>query len=229
MTQRFLVPIGQDGAEVAVRQILAHVWQQAGLSGILIPHSSSKSDLPMPAYLESPEDLGHASMLAPYMPYNAASKAVELLETNPGEPIGLALKPCELRSLVQFSQGSAIDMTSAVTISSDCLAVYPPEDIQWRMADETVEALTEEVLRFAPQGGILLSRFQQSCQICERPYPIDADLQIELIGLDAKTQMVIAVREPAWLESIGMNRPARKKGSHLGKYRKLARQSEAEH
>jgi formate dehydrogenase subunit beta len=205
MTQRFLVPIGQDGAEVAVRQILAHVWQQAGLSGILIPHSSSKSDLPMPAYLESPEDLGHASMLAPYMPYNAASKAVELLETNPGEPIGLALKPCELRSLVQFSQGSAIDMTSAVTISSDCLAVYPPEDIQWRMADETVEALTEEVLRFAPQGGILLSRFQQSCQICERPYPIDADLQIELIGLDAKTQMVIAVREPAWLESIGMN------------------------
>ena len=204
MTQRFLVSVGEDGAEAAVRQILAHVWKQAGLRGILIPHSPTGTDLPSPELLESPDDLNHATMLAPYMPFNAASKAVELLESSPGEAFGLALKPCELRSLVQFTQAHSLDMSPVMTISADCLAVYPPDDIEWRMADETIEALTDEVLRFAPQGGILLSRFQQSCQVCERPYPIDADIQIELIGLDAKTHLIVAARDPSWLETIEM-------------------------
>lgn len=202
MTQRFLVPVGKDGAEAAVRKILAHVWQQAGLRGILIPHSPGGTELPSPTYLQSPEDLSYATMLAPYMPFNAASKAVELLEASPGEPLGLALKPCELRSLIQFAQEHTLNMASVLTISSDCLAVYPPDDMEWRIADETIESLTDEVLRFAPQGGILLSRFQQSCQVCERPYPIDADIQIELIGLDAKTHLVVAARDPSWLETI---------------------------
>jgi formate dehydrogenase subunit beta len=204
MMQRLLVPVGKDGVEAAVREILAHVWLQTGLRGILIPHSPTGTQLPLPTFLESLDDLSHATMLIPYMPFNAASKAVELLDSSPGEPLGLALKPCEHRSLIQFTQTNAIDMSSVLTISSDCLAVYPPEDIEWRLADETMEALTEEVLRFAPQGGILLSRFQQSCQVCERPYPVDADIQIELIGLDAKNQFIVAVRDPSWLETIDM-------------------------
>jgi ferredoxin len=202
MTYRFLVPVEKGGAESAIREILAHVWSQTGLKGILIPYLPVDAELPSPTFLDSPDDLSRSALLAPYMPFNAAVKAVELLESRPGAPLALALKPCELRSLSQYAQQRSIDLSAVRTISSDCLAVFAPEDIEWRLAEEAIDELTEEVLRFAPQGGILLSRFQQSCQLCEQPYPSDADLQFELIGLDAKKHLIVAVKDLSWLEPI---------------------------
>jgi formate dehydrogenase subunit beta len=197
-----MVSVGQDGAETTVRKILAHIWSHSNRNGILIPAFPVGSELPSPTFLEKPKDLSRSTLLAPYMPYNAAANAVELLEANPGAPLALALKPCELRSLEQFARQKSIDLTSVITISSDCLAVFPTEDIVWRLADEAFQDLTEEVLQFAPQGGILLSRFQQSCQVCERPYPVDADVQFELIGFDANKHFIISVKDSTWLEGI---------------------------
>jgi formate dehydrogenase subunit beta len=202
MTQRFMIFIDQDGVESTIRKILAHVWLKTKRRGILIPAVPSGDELPSPTFLETPEDLSRSALLAPYMPYNAAASAVELLDASPGSALALALKPCELRSLRQFARQNSLDLSTVITISSDCLAVFPPEDIGWRLGDEAIQNLTEEVLRFAPQGGILLSRFQQSCQVCERPYPVEADVQFELIGLDASKNIIVSITDPAWFEAI---------------------------
>lgn len=202
MTQRHIVSFDQGGAESAVRKILAQVWTQSSRIGLLIPALPEDAELPLPTFLETPKDLSRSMLLAPYMPFNAAASAVELLEASPGAPLALALKPCELRSLGVYASQKALDLSAILTISSDCLAVFPPEDIEWRLADEAMQDLTEEVLRFAPQGGILLSRFQQSCQVCEQPYPVDADVQFELIGVDARRHFIVAVKDPTWLEGI---------------------------
>jgi formate dehydrogenase subunit beta len=204
MTQSYIVTIDHGNAETTIGEILAHIWSQSNRSGILIPAITPENELPKPTFIQAPEDLPHTSMLAPYMPYNAAANAVELLQENPGAPLALALKPCELRSLKEYARQKAMALTSVITISADCLAVYPPEDIGWRLADGAFKDLTDEVLRFAPQGGILLSRFQQSCQVCERPYPIEADVQFELIGLDVSQHIIVSVKDPAWLEGIDL-------------------------
>jgi NAD-dependent dihydropyrimidine dehydrogenase PreA subunit len=83
-------------------------------------------------------------------------------------------------------------------ISCDCLSLYHPADISWRVgADGDWEAHTREALHFAPQGGILPSRYRVSCQICERPTPRDVHIHFELLGLETSKHFVLGIYDPS--------------------------------
>lgn len=206
MRTRRLVPVDESGPLSAVRGLLARVWEGAALDAMLVPAWDEARHGLEPALLESPAQLGRADPFAPVMRLNSARHAADVLRGNPGARHGLVLRPCELRSLSEIARRETLVLEGAFLIGPDCLATFPHEDFDWRSAHaEDAERLTLDALHFASQGGILPSRLRGSCQLCDRPYPEDADVHIEVLGLETAQSLVVNMRNEALAGRLGWN------------------------
>lgn len=178
------------------RRLLQSVWEAAPLNAFLIPIWSEEEQLPIPTLIRDPESLSQADPFAPVMPGNAARIALETIKAHSGGTLGLCLRPCEMRSLMNIIETEGISRENVLFISSDCLGALPPEDYHRHLTLMTDPSqMTRETLRFAAQGGILPSRYQQSCQLCDAPYPEQADLYLQLFGYETQKQISIGWHE----------------------------------
>lgn len=199
MAIRRLVHVDEAGPLETVRALLLSLWNEADLQGVFAPIRSPNEPAPRPQLAVTPEMLGEADPFAPVMERNAAGEASEILRSHPNERIALFLRPCELHSLRVVAEREALEFEHALLISSDCLSVFPKEDFAWRaQSTEDPEQLTRQALRFSAQGGILPSRYQTSCQLCERPYPQDVDVHFELLGLSTEAHFVVGLGGESW-------------------------------
>ena len=208
MGARRLLMVESQGPLPAIRQLLAGLWAHQQLSAMLIPTWTPSGRMMRATRLTAPESLLTADPFAPVMPMNAASEAATLLSRRPPGPVCLVLRPCELRSLRELSRRQGLALDDTLLVSSDCLAVLPQEDFGWRQTPDTdPDRITKDALHFAAQGGILPSRLRPSCQLCDQPFPDEADLHIQVFGLETNRQVMLEAREAelfAGLEAHGL-------------------------
>ncbi len=203
MATHSLMLVENNGPLLAIRQLLASLWLGRGLTGMLIPTWTRSGRTMKATLLTSPESLLAADPFAPVMPMNAANEAVSVLSRRPPGPVALALRPCELRSLRELARRHPLGLPDAFMVSTDCLAVLPQEDFDWRQGkDLDPDRITKDALHFAAQGGILPSRLRPSCQLCDQPYPKDADLHIQVFGVETSKHILLEVRDPALFETF---------------------------
>jgi ferredoxin len=176
---------------------------------MFIPSWSEEQRLPKATLLQKRSALSKADPFAPVMLANGAADAVNLIQDDPQERNAFVLRPCEVRSLHELVKRIGLRSPDLVIISSDCLAVFPVPDFDWRLGEiQDLEGLTRDALQFAAQGGILPSRYQRSCQFCEVPYPERVSLHIELFGLDTSQFLVLRIPDEATTELLGFVSPA---------------------
>jgi formate dehydrogenase subunit beta len=203
MATRKLLMVETHGPLPAMRQLLASLWPHRKLSGMLIPTWTRSGRTMKATLLTSAESLLSADPFAPVMPMNAASEAAHVLSRRPPGTICLVLRPCELRSLRELARRQALPLSDTILVSSDCLAVLPQDDFEWRHATQAdPDQITRNALHFAAQGGILPSRLRPNCQLCDQPYPEDADLHIQVFGLETTKQVILETLDDELLSAL---------------------------
>lgn len=179
-----------------VRRFLGAVWEQAGLDALLI---AANSDQPTPGKVTLIEDAGLIDSVNPFSPLmteNLARDIPRVIREQPGKRLGVLLRPCELRALVEVVKHTPVNLENLLTICIDCLGTLPPEDFEWRAEQaESIEELTDEALQFARQGGILDYRHRTACQMCAAPGAQLADLNISLLGLPVRQHILVQARD----------------------------------
>jgi hypothetical protein len=198
MSVRRLLQVDERDPLSTARSLLSHVWVDSKLDGMLIPSWIEDQPFPTATLHQDPQSLSQSDPFSPIMPQNIAGVAADLVQQHPDRRLGLSLRPCELRSLVQLADRDGIDLSDTLLISTDCLSVFPLEDVHWRLGEvKDKDQLTRDALQFAAQGGILPSRFKKSCQLCDIPYPRSADVQIELLGIATNQHIVVDLSDKA--------------------------------
>lgn len=179
----------------SARALLQDLWHTASLEGFYIPIWPEQAEAPQGGICDEPSQLTLADPFAPVMPMNQAPQAYQALHDHPGRRWGLFLRPCEWRTFKTLVDRSGEPGGALVlAMSADCTGTMAPQDFVARGAGD-MHALTREALHFASQGGILPSRRQSSCQLCEDPFPRDVDLQFELFGIPTEQYLVISFRD----------------------------------
>jgi formate dehydrogenase subunit beta len=148
--------------------------------------------------LESPDQAPQANPFRPMMKTNLASLVVDTLKAHPGKRIGVILRSCELRALNQLAWHGALKKEDLLTICVDCLGTYALDEFGWRTDRLALTRdITEETLRFAPQGGIAAYRYRPACQICSNPGAKEADINLCVIGLPVREEILVGTRNGA--------------------------------
>jgi ferredoxin len=192
---RQLYPVDHQDPLETTRAILEKLWHVAEFEAGYLPYWDGNGAFPQGGLLQQASQLGDVDPFAPVMPFNHAPAALQALRDNPQRRVAVFLRPCEWRSFNTLARRSGEQFGNLFAISADCTGVIPLQDYEALSVGDP-QRMTLKVLHFAALGGILPSRYQNSCQLCEDPFPAEVDLHIELFGIPTEEQLVLIFRDP---------------------------------
>ena len=174
----------QDSTLQTVQAVLRSLLANGAVDALLVPMSLPSGSV-APMLVTDPAALDRADPLAPVLPINAARAASLLTATDQQRTLGLVLRSCEIRALVELVKFQQASLDNALIIGVDCPGTYSVTDYQ--AADKA--QLTEQLLAGAASGepkpyeGLA---FRAACQICEQPLPEGEHLALTvgLVGVE---------------------------------------------
>jgi formate dehydrogenase subunit beta len=180
----------QVSTRQTIQTILATLLEKRVVDAWLVPMVLPGGTV-APMLVRDPQALHKADPLAPVLPINAARAVANLTVTGHQETLGVVLRACEIRALVElvkFQQAKA-DASAGDNIllaGIDCLGTYQVPDYQ-AVGDKG--ALVDDLLAGATSGQLSPFEgmaFRTACQICEQPLPQGdhVDLTLGLVGLE---------------------------------------------
>jgi formate dehydrogenase subunit beta len=185
----------QDSALKTIREILRTLLDRGVVDALLVPMLQTTGNM-APMLVTDPAALDQADPLAPVMPINAARAASQLTMTAHKETLGVVLRSCEIRALVELVkfQQAKLDNADGVGVGGpmvriigvDCLGTYGVTEWQGASVKQSVmdELLSGAVTgALGPFGGM---QFRAACQMCEQPLPEGEHvaLTLGLVGVE---------------------------------------------
>ena len=183
------------------------------VDALLVPQATPAGDNVVPTLVAHPDRLERAAPLAPAFSVNGATVAARLTKTLPEGRLGVFLRPCEMRGLVELAKLKQVQMERLFVIGTDCLGAYPVAAYAAlaSQGDPTLPLLRAAAeARMAPTEG---AAFREACQICEQPIPgqytaegegapYQPDLAFGLFGAPLPDRVLVTAREESILEVL---------------------------
>ena len=180
----------QDGALKAIREILRTLLEKGVVDALLVPMRQMTGNV-APMLVTDAAALDQADPLTPVLPINAARAASQLTMTAHKEKLGVVLRSCEIRALVElvkFQQAKLDndDGPGVCVVGVDCLGTYGVTEWQGASAKQFVldELLSGAVTgELSPFEGM---QFRAACQMCEQLLPEGEHvaLTLGLVGVE---------------------------------------------
>ena len=198
-----------------LREFITQIWLASNLDGMLVTMNGGDDVKAIPGYITNIASLTEVNPFKPLMEINAARLIPDILADYPKSKVGALLRPCEMRALTEMTKHASIDIDNLLTLSVDCLGTLPLDEYQWRLerASKNLPAeqarsinppdeLAHEALQFARQGGIIPYRYRSACQVCPSPAAGSADINVHVLGLPVRQQIMVEASDSRIVEAI---------------------------
>ena len=186
------------------------------VDALLVPMRTPNGTV-TPALVTSPELISEADPLAPVLPVNAATLAGQLSVKEPRAKVGVVLRSCELRALVELTKMQQACLDSLMLIALDCAGTYNVPLCINKINRDKGQGVKDEKQVVGDKGeeagdggeldGLWLQLYRQAathpespdpelrsaCKICEQPVYDGAQITIELLGNDVTHEIRISL------------------------------------
>lgn len=211
MSVQAILEVKDGDVLAALRGFVRQLLEMGIVDALLVPLELPSGDAIVQTLVKDASKLQSANPLAPVMMVNSANVVSNLTRLGNRENVGVVLKSCEMRALVELVKLQQASLDNLVTIGVDCLGTY--ELTQYAQLSNELDdsgGPSVEQLQAAKDGEVLPREgyeFRAACQICEYPIPMSVDINIALIGVDTET-MILLEMEPEIgqkvLEKLGL-------------------------
>jgi len=182
-----LVPVENNNTRAAVNALLTRVMESGAVEALLVPLRNPAGDAVTPALVKNPAMLKEADPLAPVLPLNGARLACMLTQHSPRPRLGVVMRSCEVRALVELVKLQQASLDGMTIIGIDCLGTYEVPDYA----------------RIAKGADLASCILRPACEMCEYPAPTNADIVIQQIGVDNSTALHVEAKA-GWAERLGL-------------------------
>jgi formate dehydrogenase subunit beta len=191
MPRSAVLEVKDGGLAGSVNSFLRSLLERKLLDALIVPLKLPSRNLAAAALVSDPEMLKSANPLAPVMPVSTARIVSSMTKVAPSQrKVGVVLRSCELRALVELVKLKQASLENLVLIGVDCYGTYSVADYE-KFCGET-PALAEELIK---KGGTD-PQLREACQVCEFPTPSNADLVIGLIGVETDKRFLVNAVSP---------------------------------
>lgn len=169
-------------------QFFQNLLEKKIVDALLVPQEVSSGRSIVQTLVKDPSQIRRANPVAPVLLVNGAKLISTLTARDPGQKIGVVLRSCEIRALIELVKFKQASLDPLVIIGVDCLGTFEPMDYQ-RIIEENKGSILEDFI-----SGTLFTRgyrLRKACKICEHPVPEGARLTLGLIGMDTKRELFL--------------------------------------
>ena len=168
----------EDKASKTVNIFLKKLLEQKLLDAILVPVKISNKKSVFQSLITDPNKLDDANVFAPVLPINSAILISRFTKFEPSKKkIGVVLRECESRALVELFKLRQINLENIILIGVDCGGTFSVND--YNLLVDEGKCPTKQL--FDKIGNVRVA-----CEICEYFTPQNSDITIGLIGMDLK-------------------------------------------
>ncbi len=193
---RAVIPVSNGDTLGAVRDFLRALITEEVVDAVLVPMETTDGAV-APALVADPDLLKAANPLAPVLGLNAAPVVGHVSLRTPRARIGVVLRSCEMRALVELVKLRQADLADLVTIGVDCLGTYDVPVYNALRDSKGGGALDSDALLASAETGDLAPQegyaFRDGCQMCEKPHAEGTDITLELFGADLRVGIPVSL------------------------------------
>jgi formate dehydrogenase subunit beta len=171
--------------------LLRSLFEQGVVDALLVPMTQPGGKSVSPTLVVDPARLDRADPLAPVLPINAARAVSGLTKTGHAQRLGVVLRSCEIRALVELIKLLQARREGLVIVGLDCLGTHELPDVGDRLREATDALLAGAATGdLKPAEGLEL---RIACTMCEHftPEGDHVDLAIGLLGLDPAERLLV--------------------------------------
>lgn len=173
-----VIPVGEEGRARALSEFLAKLLELGVADAMVVPV------MPVPGVItylmaKDPELIRQrAEPFASVMPVNGASPVARAVSKKPRGRIGVLLKPCEIRALVELVKLKQAESDNLFVIGIDCVGTVDREEYKEAYSDTS------------------RLQFRDACRVCLNPNHPDTafpGINIGHIGLDDESGLLASL------------------------------------
>ena len=189
----------EDNVLNTLNAFLRGLLERGVVDDLLVPQTTLAGDNVVQTLVHDVAHLSAMNPMAPVLPVNSATLVSKLTITGAPRKVGVVLRTCELRALVELVKLQQATLENVVLIGVDCLGTYEVTDYATLIADgidPTAELLAQ--IKDGPPRPHDGYNFRAACQMCEYPTP-DApgvhapDIHLGVLGTDGG--VLVTVRD----------------------------------
>jgi formate dehydrogenase subunit beta len=176
----------------ALQALFKELLAEKIVDALLLPMRTPKGTI-TPALVSNPDLLDHADPLAPVLAVNTATLAGKVSVRKPRARVGVVMRSCELRALVELTKMQQASLDDLLLIAIDCAGTYNVPTFL-KKESESDQPLWKELfqaLQKNPQSDN--PSLRSACQICEQPTFEKAALRIKLLESDLDEALFLEV------------------------------------
>lgn len=188
MTQ-YVLNVKDKNVVDSLNDFLKQVLSSGKIHALLVQQTTPSKKVSFPVLLSDPNKL-NADVIAPLMPVSTAAILSKITKVQaPSKPIGVVLRSCQIRSLIELVKLNQAKLENILIIGIDCLGTFPMN---------TYATFPEKK---APTAYLLDSWVKKSddsekylrsaCQVCKDPIPVNADIVLGLYGTPIEKEILV--------------------------------------
>lgn len=184
-----------------LQDFLAAWWQQVGLDAMLAPVELPDHSAVSPQVLMEPAELSNVNPFAPVMLANTATMIQDFVRDHPNQHLAVILRPCELRAMIELRKRHRIcyqsvyggnDLESLVVIGVDCPGTFSEDEYhQHLLSQQNGAEMLHVGLSYGQRESYIPHEVRATCQMCDSPAPLGADLVVGTIGIEPDGDLLL--------------------------------------
>lgn len=199
-----ILHVREEDPVKTLQGFLAAWWGQLGLDAMLVPVQSQDQDVVSPQVISDPAELSKVNPFAPVMLANTATLIQDFVRDHPNGHLAVILRPCELRATIELRKRHRIcyqqvyggnEQESLVLIGVDCPGTFSEAVYAQHVDSQQEDGEILHVTRsYGKQQSYVPFEVRQTCQMCDSPGPMGADLTIGTIGIEPDGNLLMIAR-----------------------------------
>ena len=183
-----VLKIEGDTLETA-RNFLRKLLKEGIVDYLLVPQEISHGRTLVQTLVKDPAHLDKANPLSPVMPMNSATIVSQLTADKPRKKLGVVLKPCEIRALIELVKLGQASLENILIIGTDCLGTYEVEayaqlmdEMEGSAEEKRAQVLAQMQQSAAKHDNGSPVSLRSACKMCNAIIPPLADITLRSSG-----------------------------------------------
>ncbi len=194
----YALKTGPGDVNRALTSFLKQLLERGVVDAILVPRATRSGTSVVQALVKDPVAMEGALPLAPLAMQNAARQVSSLTVQDPGQKLGVVLRSCETRALVELVKLHQATMDNLLIIGIDCPGTFEPAN--YKKLVETGNFDPEQWLTRAAMGETAVNDtdVRAACALCRHVTAEHAGIHVGYVGyvgIDPTKELLVQVQD----------------------------------
>lgn len=191
----YLLEVEDGDVTRACNDLLKRLMGPEKLEAVMAPKSVPSRSMVFDVLVSDPGELD-AAPFAPVLPVSTAASLSRMTRVKASDrPMGVVMRPCQIRALVELVKLNQASLENLVIIGVDCPGTFSVTDYGEMCAGGNPTAMVLD--KMEEEGSESGTDLRPACLACPDPVPSNADIVFGLYGMERGAQVLVQTLTPA--------------------------------